>query len=450
MDIQQPLPKEETKGSEKKSPNPPLTLEHPKPEIKENKKSPTTDVPKTTTKRNSTKKIKNVALIPIPPPSEDEVLARRQRRANQRNDLYQKSLNENNLNDLFYLVVWDLMGNEYCWPFYYPVDPQALGINDYLEKIKNPMDLSTVKEKILNNQYPNTTTFCNDVRLVFQNAMDYNAPESDISNSANGLLQIFEKMAKKLMDIENKSKLQLKIELEGKVKDHSEIVNNLKKEEIVLQEQKKKVDEENNIPGPRALSKISSLPPLDYNQKKKIYDIFTNFPDKYKRGLTKIIENDMKDKERIKRATKENEDEIQIEIDAFDKITMRRIEAYVKECCERENIPFNIANSSLKDSNNGISPEKTLETSDNKIPSPNVKEPTTPMKDEKKQEVKENIPVGEKTGENKEEESSSSSSEVSSNDSSDSDSSEDSENGAGNLIIDQQNNNNANKGQVKT
>jgi len=329
------------------------------------------------------KNTKNVALIPIPPPSEEEVLARRQRRVNQRNDLFQKSLNENNLNDLFYLIVWDLMGYEDCWPFYYPVDPTALGINDYLEKIKIPMDLTTIKEKIMNQQYPNSTLFCIDVRLVFQNAMDYNSPESDISHSANSLLQTFEKMAKKLMDIENKSKLQLKIELEGKVKDHSEIVNNLKREEIVLQDQKKKVDEENNIPGPRALSKISSRPPLDYNQKKKIYDIYTNFPDKYKRGLNKIIENDLKDKDRIKRATKETEDDIQIEIDAFDKITMRRIEAYVKDCCERENIPFSIANNSPKDNTN--SPDKTIETSDKKISTPpNVKEPTTPLKDDKK------------------------------------------------------------------
>jgi len=54
IEIQQPLPKEETNGNEKKPLTPPV--EHSKPEIKENKKSPTADVPKSTSKRSSTKK----------------------------------------------------------------------------------------------------------------------------------------------------------------------------------------------------------------------------------------------------------------------------------------------------------------------------------------------------------------------------------------------------------
>ena len=33
----------------------------------------------------------------------------------------------------------------YAWPFYYPVDAEKLGLGDYHEIIKTPMDLSTVK-----------------------------------------------------------------------------------------------------------------------------------------------------------------------------------------------------------------------------------------------------------------------------------------------------------------
>ncbi len=33
----------------------------------------------------------------------------------------------------------------YCWPFYYPVDAQKLGLRDYHDIIKTPMDLGTVK-----------------------------------------------------------------------------------------------------------------------------------------------------------------------------------------------------------------------------------------------------------------------------------------------------------------
>lgn len=33
----------------------------------------------------------------------------------------------------------------YAWPFYKPVDAEALELHDYHEIIKHPMDLSTVK-----------------------------------------------------------------------------------------------------------------------------------------------------------------------------------------------------------------------------------------------------------------------------------------------------------------
>lgn len=33
----------------------------------------------------------------------------------------------------------------YAWPFYKPVDVDALGLHDYHDIIKHPMDLSTIK-----------------------------------------------------------------------------------------------------------------------------------------------------------------------------------------------------------------------------------------------------------------------------------------------------------------
>lgn len=33
----------------------------------------------------------------------------------------------------------------YAWPFYKPVDVEALGLHDYCDIIKHPMDMSTIK-----------------------------------------------------------------------------------------------------------------------------------------------------------------------------------------------------------------------------------------------------------------------------------------------------------------
>lgn len=34
---------------------------------------------------------------------------------------------------------------EYAWPFYKPVDAEMLGLHDYYEIIKKPMDLGSIK-----------------------------------------------------------------------------------------------------------------------------------------------------------------------------------------------------------------------------------------------------------------------------------------------------------------
>lgn len=41
----------------------------------------------------------------------------------------------------------------YAWPFYEPVDAKALGLHDYHDIVKHPMDLSAVKRKLGNQEY---------------------------------------------------------------------------------------------------------------------------------------------------------------------------------------------------------------------------------------------------------------------------------------------------------
>jgi hypothetical protein len=49
-----------------------------------------------------------------------------------------------------------------------------LGIPDYFDIIKRPMDFSTIKKKINNYQYRNCQEFCDDMNLVFDNCLLYN------------------------------------------------------------------------------------------------------------------------------------------------------------------------------------------------------------------------------------------------------------------------------------
>lgn len=65
-------------------------------------------------------------------------------------------------------------------PFRQPVDPQTLGIPDYFEIVKRPMDLSTIKRKLDIGQYTDPWEYVDDVWLMFDNAWLYNRKTSRV------------------------------------------------------------------------------------------------------------------------------------------------------------------------------------------------------------------------------------------------------------------------------
>lgn len=81
-------------------------------------------------------------------------------------------------------AVWDKPNAE---QFKYPVDWKALELPDYPEIIKKPMDLDSVRKKLSNNIYSNTTQFAEDLRLIWSNAKCYNRTESKIWENAETL-----------------------------------------------------------------------------------------------------------------------------------------------------------------------------------------------------------------------------------------------------------------------
>ncbi|KAL7938022.1 Bromodomain-containing protein [Trichoderma chlorosporum] len=58
-------------------------------------------------------------------------------------------------------------------PFREPVDPVEDGVPDYFDKVKRPMDLSTVKQKMDQKQYSTEEEFLADVRQIFDNCFIY-------------------------------------------------------------------------------------------------------------------------------------------------------------------------------------------------------------------------------------------------------------------------------------
>lgn len=80
----------------------------------------------------------------------------------------------------------------YAWPFYQPVDAELLGLHDYHEIIKKPMDFGTVKQKMDNREYRTPQDFAADVRLIFTNCYKYNPSDHDVVAMARKLQDVFE------------------------------------------------------------------------------------------------------------------------------------------------------------------------------------------------------------------------------------------------------------------
>ena len=65
-------------------------------------------------------------------------------------------------------------------PFRTPVDPHALGIPDYYDIIKVPMDMTTIKKKLDDGDYKEPWQFIDDVWQMFENAWTYNRKQSRV------------------------------------------------------------------------------------------------------------------------------------------------------------------------------------------------------------------------------------------------------------------------------
>lgn len=89
-------------------------------------------------------------------------------------------------------ILAKLMEHKYGWVFNKPVDATALGIPDYHEIIKRPMDLGTVKSRLHKHEYGSPHDFASDVRLTFDNALTYNPKGIDVNEMASVLLKLFE------------------------------------------------------------------------------------------------------------------------------------------------------------------------------------------------------------------------------------------------------------------
>lgn len=77
-----------------------------------------------------------------------------------------------------------------------PVDVKS--IPGYSEKIKHPMDLSTVLKKLNSNQYSSVDKWKEDMNLIWINATNFNGPDTPAYVMAKQLQSIFKGYTEKI------------------------------------------------------------------------------------------------------------------------------------------------------------------------------------------------------------------------------------------------------------
>lgn len=80
-----------------------------------------------------------------------------------------------------YKIVCSMISRPESAAFRDPVDWKSMGLLDYLDIVKSPMDLGTVKSRIEASKYNSLEEIAADVRLVWRNCMLYNRDGSEVN-----------------------------------------------------------------------------------------------------------------------------------------------------------------------------------------------------------------------------------------------------------------------------
>jgi len=78
--------------------------------------------------------------------------------------------------------------------FHKPVDPDRLGIPDYFEIVKEPIDLGTIKQRLNHNYYATIAEFVKDIELCFDNCLLFNGEDSPAGQRCLTAMDEFKKL----------------------------------------------------------------------------------------------------------------------------------------------------------------------------------------------------------------------------------------------------------------
>ncbi|KAE9547843.1 hypothetical protein FO519_008946 [Halicephalobus sp. NKZ332] len=104
--------------------------------------------------------------------------------------------------EFLYNVLKSIKKHSHAWPFVSPVDTEKLGITDYFDIIKKPMDLGTVEQRIRNKYYICFNECMQDIQQIWDNCYKYNPSTDDVAYWCKNVENAFREKLSRLPDKE--------------------------------------------------------------------------------------------------------------------------------------------------------------------------------------------------------------------------------------------------------
>lgn len=103
------------------------------------------------------------------------------------------------LKDFLHFIICSLQSNPSAWPFLEPVNVKD--VPDYLDVIKNPIDLGTIFNKYKDGVYQTLRHFTDDIMLMVNNCYTYNGIDTQYYKCGEIIQHAYEDLLAKYIDI---------------------------------------------------------------------------------------------------------------------------------------------------------------------------------------------------------------------------------------------------------
>jgi len=207
-------------------------------------------------------------------------------------------------------VLLEVLQHHYAFVFAEPVDPVALNIPDYFTIIKNPMDLGTIRKKLEAGSYEDVAQFKADVDLVFTNACTYNMPGSDVYVMSEMVRKEFNK---KFAPIERRQRAPSR-----KKREYTPPA-----EDVEMVEAAPRAPRTRRATPKKKAAKKEALP-MTKEEKRLLSQAINHLPSDNLGMVVRIIQQSLPH-------INDQAEEIEIDIDALDAVTLRQLEDYVND-----------------------------------------------------------------------------------------------------------------------